>query len=182
LEVRKRRYFLVDVENPTRGAQATLEEVAAFWALLKAQAPGIAPRDHVVIGASRSVTRKYRTALHGANVKWVVGANAPDAADRALLGAIDLHRVARDYDELVIVSGDHAFAELARRARRFGLSVQVVTAEHPLQRSMLSSELADAADTRTVVRLRPRATTMVGPQPTRPPSTPRLSSTERGAA
>lgn len=151
---RKRRYFLVDIENPTRGAKATCEEVSVLWNILKQQAPGIAAHDHVVVGASRGVARKYRSAIHGDNVKWVIGANAPDAADRALLGAIDLRRVARGYDELVIVSGDHAFADLARRAKQAGLSVQVVTAEDVLQpRPMLARELAAAADTHTRVRV-----------------------------
>lgn len=151
---RKRRYFLVDIENPTRGAKANCDQVNSFWAVLKQQAPGIAQHDHVVVGASRSVARKYRAAIHGTNVRWIVGANAPDAADNALLAAIDLRRVARDYDELVIISGDHAFADLARRAKASGLSVQVITAQHPENRSMLSRELAEAADIHTVVRLR----------------------------
>ena len=156
LATRKRRYFLVDIENPTRGAKATCEEVAAFWDILKRQAPGIAPHDHVVVGAGRGVAQRYRTSITGPNVRWVTGANAPDGADRALLGAIDLYRVARDYDELVIVSGDHAFADLARRAKTFGLSVQVVTAETPQGRPMLSRELAAAADVHTLVRLKVR--------------------------
>lgn len=153
LPSRKRRYVLFDVENPTCGAKATGEELSELWAILKRQAPGIASHDHVVAGASRSVARKYRNVISGHNVKWVVGADAPDGADRALLAAIDLRRVARRYDELVIISGDHAFAELAHRARTFGLTVQVVTAQHPEERSMLSRELAAAADTRTLVRL-----------------------------
>ena len=156
LNSRKRRYFLIDIENPTRGAKAGVDEVATFWSILKQQAPGVAPHDHVVVGASRSVARKYRPAISGHNVKWVIGANAPDAADCALLAAIDLRRVARDYDELVIVSGDRAFADLARRAKASGLTIHVVTAEHPENRSMLSRELAAAADVRTVVRPRAR--------------------------
>lgn len=156
LAMRKRRYFLIDIENPTRGAKATCEEVAAFWDILKGQAPGIAPHDHVVVGAGRRVVQRYRNSITGANVRWVTGANAPDGADRALLGAIDLYRVARHYDELVIVSGDHAFADLARRAKTFGLSVQVVKAESPQGRPMLSRELAAAADVHTLVRLKVR--------------------------
>ena len=156
LATRKRRYFLVDIENPTRGARATCEEVATFWNILKGQAPGVAPQDHVVVGASRGVAQRYRASITGANVKWVTGANAPDGADHALLGAIDLYRVARDYDELVIVSGDHAFADLARRAKTFGLSVQVVTAETPQRRPMLSRELFAAADVHTLIRLKVR--------------------------
>lgn len=156
LTSRKRRYILVDIENPTCGAKATSVEVAAFWSILKQQAPGIAPHDHVVVGASRMVVRKYRAAICGSNVTWVVGADGADGADRALLGAIDLRRVAREHEELVIISGDHAFADLARRAKQAGLSVQVVSAEHPEQRSMLLRELAAAADTHTLVRLQPR--------------------------
>lgn len=157
LNTRIRRYFLLDIENPTRGAKASVEEVVTFWSILKQQAPGVAAHDHVVVGASRSVARRYRTAIAGRNVKWVIGANAPEAADRALLAAIDLRRVARNYDELVIVSGDHAFAGLARRAKASGLTVHVITAEHPENRSMLSRELSAAADIRTVVRLRARS-------------------------
>ena len=156
LATRKRRYFLVDIENPTRGAKATCEEVATFWNILKRQAPGIAPHDHVVVGASLGVAQRYRTTITGSNVKWVTGPNAPDGADHALLGAIDLYRVARHYDELVIVSGDGGFVDLARRAKTFGLSVQVVTAETPQGRPMLSRELAAAADVHTLIRLKVR--------------------------
>lgn len=156
LALRKRRYFLIDIENATFGAGVASEQVAHLWHVLKQQAPGIAPHDHVVVGAARSVVRKYRTAINDPNVKWVVGADAPDGADRALMAAINLHRVARDYDELVIVSGDHAFAALARDAKKSGLSVHVITTQHPEQRSMLSRELSRAADTRTLVRLTPR--------------------------
>ncbi len=162
LPTRKRRYFLVDIENPTCGAKATSGEVATLWAILKQQAPGIASHDHVVVGASGPVARKYRGAILGPNIRWVVGANAPDGADRALLAAIDLWRVARDYDELVIISGDHAFADLAHRAKLRGLTVHVVTVEHPDQRTMLSRELSAVANTRSIVRLRPPRTT---PQP-----------------
>ena len=157
LATRKRRYILVDIENPTNGAKATCQEVAAFWSILGQQAPGIAPHDHVVVGAARQIVRKYRAAINGENVKWVVGADAPDGADRALLAAIDLRRVARNFDELVIVSGDHAFTQLAHRAKQAGLSVHVVTAAHPDQRSMLSRELAAAANLHTLIRTTPRA-------------------------
>ena len=154
LASRKRRYFLIDLENPTRGAKATSDEVAKLWRLLKEQAPGIAPHDHVVVGTSRAVAGRYRPVMGGEKVKWVVGANAKDGADRALLAAIDVHSVARRYDELVIFSGDHAFTQLAVNAKRLGLGVHVITAEHPNGRSMLSRELSDAADIHTVIRLR----------------------------
>jgi NYN domain len=154
LSSRRRRFFMIDLENPTRGAKATPADVAKLWRLIKEQAPGIAPRDHVVIGTSRAVAVRYRPAIEGPNVRWVVGADAKDGADRALLAAINVFDVARRYDELVVVSGDHAFAPLARRAKQLGLAVHVVTAEQPNGRSMLSRELSNAADVHTVVRLR----------------------------
>lgn len=156
---RARRYVLLDIENLTRGARATPEQVAALWGTMRGQAPGIAARDHVVVGAARAVVRKYRPVIHGANVKWVVGADAPDGADHALLAAIDLRRVARDFDELVIVSGDHAFADLARRAKSRGLTVHVVTTEQPGPRAALSRDLATVADTRSLVQPRNRTLT-----------------------
>ena len=165
LSTRPRRYVLFDVENPTRGAKASVEELANLWRIVKSQAPGFTAQDHIVIGASRSVVGKYRGVIGAPNVSWVVGANAPDGADRALLGAIDLRRVARDYDELVIISGDHAFAPLARRAKRLGLRVHVVTAEAPGQHSMLSRDLAAAADLRTLVRHSPRKPKLAGVTP-----------------
>lgn len=170
LATRKRRYILVDIENPSLGAKATSSEVAQLWTILKEQAPGIAPHDHVVVGAARMVVRKYRAAIDGPNVKWVVGADAADGADRALLAAIDLRRVARDFDELVIVSGDHAFADLARRARQAGLSVHVITVEHPEQRSVLARKLSAAANTHTQVRLSPRTDVRAKGKPTDAPA------------
>lgn len=150
---RTRRYFVVDIENPTRGAKASREDAAELWRIIRDQAPGVTPHDHVVVGASRSVARKYAPVIAGHHVRWVVGANAPDAADRALLGAVDVRRVARRFDELVIVSGDHAFSDLARQAKAAGLTVHVVTAQQPGGRPMLSRELAAIADTRTLLPL-----------------------------
>lgn len=156
LPFRKKRYVLVDIENLTHGAKATCQQAAALWGVLTQQAPGIAPHDHVVVGAARYVVRRYRAAIDGANVKWVVGSDGPDGADRALLAAIDLRRVARDYDELVIASGDGAFTELARQAKALGLTVHVITTQHPEQRSMLSRELSAVADFHTLIRLESR--------------------------
>jgi glycerophosphoryl diester phosphodiesterase len=157
LPFRKKRYVLVDIENLTHGAKASCQQAAALWSVLTQQAPGIAPQDHVVVGAARYVVRRYRAAIDGTNVKWVVGSDGPDGADRALLAAIDLRRVARDYDELVIASGDGAFTDLARRAKALGLTVHVITTQHPDQRSMLSRKLAAVADFHTLIRLESRA-------------------------
>ena len=156
LTTRKRRYVLLDIENLTLGAARSAAAVAEVWRVLREQAPGIAPHDHVVVGAGRGFARRYRAAIQGPNVRWVVGADGPDGADRALLAAIDLFAVAREYDELVIGSGDHVFADVARRARALGLTVQVIVTESTDGRSSLSARLAEVATTRTLVRRTPR--------------------------
>lgn len=146
-----RRFVVLDVENLTRGARRTRAELAALWERTTA-ALDLTAHDRILIGASRSVAHRYDGVIHGRNVTWVIGANAPDAADRALLGACNLHRIAAEADELVIVSGDHCFADLARRARRRGIETHVVTpAAVPGERDALSRELAAVADMRTYV-------------------------------
>lgn len=146
-----RRFVVLDIENLTRGARRTRAELSALWERAIA-AINLTAHDRILIGASRSVAHRYDGVICGRNVSWVVGANAPDAADRALLAACDLHRIAAEADELVIVSGDHCFADLARRARRRGLRTHVVTlAAVPGERSVLARELAAHADARTYV-------------------------------
>lgn len=147
----KRRYVLCDIENLTNGAKASRDEVRQLWETLTRQEPRITPHDHVVVGSARGVARKYRPTLNDANITWVLGADAPDAADHALLAATDVRHLARHYDELLILSGDHAFADLARRARAAGLTVHVVTTQHPQQRLTLSRDLAAAANQHTQV-------------------------------
>lgn len=152
------RYLLVDIENLTHGARLTREEVNLLWQALAKDTLDLTDQDHIVIGAARRITRKYRPAIQAPNVKWVVGTNAPDGADNALLAAIDLYQVAKQYHELVILSGDHVFSGLARRAKTMGLNVHVVNTARPDSRAMLSRELSATADTRTLVRFQPNGT------------------------
>lgn len=147
-ENRSRRYVLIDLENLTQGGKANPEEVVGLWRAMGEQL-ALDLDDHVVIGTSRGIAGKYRGTIHGPNVKWVVGADAPDGADHALLAAIDLHRVARHYEELLIASGDHAFAGLARQAHAKGLKVEVITTDRPGRRRALSRALAVQADRQT---------------------------------
>lgn len=147
-----RRYILVDIENLVAG-YATRAEAAALWQVITRGDFGIAPSDHVVVGGNRYVAAKFSSTIAGPNIKWVVGAQEPDAADRALLAAINLHQVAKRYDELVIMSGDHAFRDLARNAKAHGLRVHVVTSTRAGRGRSLSRKLAAAADRRTTVHL-----------------------------
>lgn len=165
INTRKRRHFLVDIENFTGGAGLSPLEARQLWNIVKHEAPGVAPRDHVVIGAGRYVHRKYRAAFQESNIEWVVGEHAKDGADRALLNSIDLRWTVKNFDELVIVSGDYAFADLARRARELGLTVHVITAESQGPRPTLSRALREEAHIRTLVRRSTRAGLIPGLEP-----------------
>ena len=159
-----RRYVLMDIENLTAGS-STRAEAKALWRSLTQPGFGITSHDHVVVGANRHVARKLATSVAGPNVHWVVGAAEPDGADRALLAAINLHHVAKKYDELVIMSGDHAFSDLARRAKVLGLRVHVVTSLSDGRGRSLSRELAAVADRRTTVRRAAQTTATSVPTP-----------------
>jgi hypothetical protein len=147
-----RRYLLVDIENLIAG-HATRDEAKALWGILAQETPGITAKDHVVIGGNRYVAKKFSTTIAGSNIKWVVGAEGPDGTDRALLAACNLHQIAKAYSELIIMSGDHAFTELALRAQTLGLRTHVVTTKRMNRQSSLSRQLAAAADVTTTVLL-----------------------------
>jgi hypothetical protein len=131
-----RKYVLVDIENLTSAASMDPNRALEQWETIKRIA-GLTDSDHIVMGAARSVARKYRPHLSGRNVRWVIGANSTDAADNALLAATNLHLVSRRFDTIVIASGDHAFADLASRARTGGLAVEVLSERSMTSRALL---------------------------------------------
>lgn len=87
-----RHYVLADIENLVAG-QATRREAKALWRVLAQESPGITAKDHVVIGGNRYVAMKFSTTIAGNNIKWVVGADGPDGADRPLLVASNIHQI-----------------------------------------------------------------------------------------
>jgi len=144
-EVVPRRYVLVDLENLT-GGRSTRGEARQLWETFLTEV-GISNADRVVVGANRYTARKLSPVIDCEDLRWVVGAMGPDGADRALLAAAaNLIHIAKHYDELVIASGDHAFADLARRARARNMRVQVVSRNRD-HRTTLSADLRRTADT-----------------------------------
>jgi len=91
---------------------------------------------------------------HFPGAKIVTG-KGKDGADQALIDAVDADHAADRYSELCIVSGDHAFGEVAHAARRAGLRVRVV-APH----AGLSTALRVYADTTVIL---PEAPTVDAP-------------------
>ncbi|MCK5929055.1 MAG: NYN domain-containing protein [Nocardioides sp.] len=142
-----RSYVLVDLENVTFGGRVSRTQLRALWHEFASVALEDSAEAHIVVGTSRRTAQRYAGALPARDVKWVIGPDAPDGADHALLSAIDLRRVARRYDELVIASGDHIFSDLARAARHHGLSVRAITTRDPREphRNRMSAALRTAA-------------------------------------
>lgn len=144
---RPRTVHVIDLENGVGGGSARQEEIQRYWNVYRLEAVGIAPQDLVFVGVSERAARKFRRSLRDEAIKWRIGDNGPDGADHALLDAVNVQRIARRYDRLVIASRDHIFAPLAREARALGMTVRIVTGEKNVSR-----ELKAAAWAQTTIR------------------------------
>jgi hypothetical protein len=103
---------VVDGDNVTRGGQLQLGAVAQVLRRVAALTEGVP----VTFAMQTRQAKAYMTAYAGMGWGIRIASMAPDAADDLLREA------ARDYfhhavSDLVVVSGDHAFAELAGQAR-----------------------------------------------------------------
>ncbi len=140
-----RSFVVIDLENLLHGKHRTLDPAAigAQAAQILAAAHGRRPGDHLLVGCNPHLAFSAKDTFPSARL--VVGRGA-DGADRALLDAIDDAVIDRQFSGLSIVSGDHAFAELAIRTRARGLPVRVVAPRHGL-----SAALRLAADVTAMI-------------------------------
>ena len=141
-----RTLHLVDIENALGGAVATADEVRAFWRAYREFAVGVGEDDHVVVASSSIMAKVAWFALPQAGIQRRVK-DGKDGADHALLESVDLDRDAARFGRLVITSGDHIFAPLARDARAAGMRVHQVIGNGTPSRELLS-----ACPTRTWLR------------------------------
>jgi hypothetical protein len=88
------------------------------------RAAGVGPGDHGIAAVHRDGLSRLIFDLP-TWWRWVMAPNGKDAADEALLGAVDEELVARRYDRIVIGSADHSFAGLAQRMALCGVHVVV---------------------------------------------------------
>lgn len=141
-EDRSRKIVLIDLENMMFGQHASdlrTDRSAEILELAQARRPG----DMLVVGCNPRLAFLAQEYFPGAQIVTGKGKNG---ADQALAQAIDTDHAADRYSELCIVSGDHAFGEIAAAARRAGLQVRVV-APH----AGLSLALRVYADTAVVL-------------------------------
>lgn len=119
---RARTLHLVDIENlaggPRRAAQCFGRALREFE-----EAAEVAEEDQVVMAADVNLWK--RTAFDVERGRYLVGFGR-DGADRVLLQEARVDWVVERFERLVVGSGDHAFAPLARQVRRRGLEVVVV--------------------------------------------------------
>lgn len=130
-----RRIHLVDVENLVGHANLSREDVALCAAAYRGLGV-LGPRDLVVVGCHPA--ERLAVGLGWGGPLRIVGRRGPDGADLALMDVLDHERVDRRFADLVIASGDGAFAEPVRRFARRGLRVTVVAPVRSVGRRLRS--------------------------------------------
>lgn len=121
---RLRTLSLLDLENLTGGdIKPTI--VHDTWERFKHVIDARYDDHHTVAVSQRHAATAF-FALPS-NIRRVIGANSPDGADIALLNCIDIDWAAENFGQVVIGSGDHIFALLAKRLRHTGLRTIQVT-------------------------------------------------------
>lgn len=121
---RPRTLSLLDLENLT-GGEIQTAAVRDTWARFT-DVIGARYDDHHTVAVSQ---RHAATAFFAlpSNIRRVIGPNAPDGADIALLNSVDIDWTAANFGQVVIGSGDHIFTFIAKRLRSAGLHVIQVT-------------------------------------------------------
>lgn len=119
-----RKIVLIDLENMLFGDhESHLAQSNQSGAQILSLAEARRPTDQLIVGCNPQLAFVAKDLFPTARI---VTGKGKDGADLALVATIDLDHAATRFSELCIVSGDHAFTELARYARRAGLAVRVV--------------------------------------------------------
>ncbi|MFC6011692.1 hypothetical protein [Nocardia lasii] len=116
---------LIDVENLCHGT-VRAPRCANLWGHYRRQVP-VGPRDHIVVAAS-TPNAAAAFFVFPTNTRRIAVPARPDAADLALLAAVEPDTMIRRYRRVVIASGDHLFADLAECLHAVGKApIQVVS-------------------------------------------------------
>jgi hypothetical protein len=117
-----RSLHLLDVEN-LLGGRRTNTTVAQLWQGYLAS--GLLRDGDLVIAALGAGSAQKLAFELPRPVRLVLGGHGPDAADHALLEAVDVTWVAQRFSRVVIGSGDGIFTGLAECLHHAGLDVHV---------------------------------------------------------
>ena len=127
-----RTHHVLDVANLCGTAAPTLEEVAALRAEYEREV-ALAVVDLVAVATD--VQGAYATHDVWPQAKLLCG-RGPDGADRAICDWLGHPIIAGRFDRVIVGSGDHSLAMIARRLRLDGLEVGVVFRAGSLSRTL----------------------------------------------
>lgn len=147
-----RKIVIVDIENVLDGhhEMITSDDLVERAVEILRAAQARRPEDQVIVGCNPTLAFSAVAAFPGAQL--VVG-KGTDGADLALIQKFDPATAASRFTELCIVSGDHAFAPIARASAIAGLPVRLV-----VPHGGLSAALSAQSDlTVTLPELHPKA-------------------------
>lgn len=119
----QRKIVLLDLENMLFGQHETQRSTQDRSEEILRLAEARRPTDMVIVGCNPNLAFSAKDLFPLARI---VTGHGKDGADRALIDTLDLQHAAERFAELCIVSGDHAFAEIAHAARKAGMRVRVV--------------------------------------------------------
>ena len=117
-----RKIVIVDLENMMFGDHADASRPDRSQEILEL-AEARRPTDMVIVGCNPRLAFSAKNLFPSSQI---VTGHGKDGADIALIETLDLNHAAERFDELCIVSGDHAFAPIAHAARQRGLRIRVV--------------------------------------------------------
>ncbi|WP_182353871.1 NYN domain-containing protein [Flaviflexus huanghaiensis] len=119
-----RRAILADLENVIGGAAMTVDE-AAWGRTIIELVLDIRPDEQVIVGACGQ--GHLNTKLAWSSARVVGTGHGPDAADDALIEVLEDEQLGERFSEIVLVTGDHGFAEKVRGLVGGGTPVTVAS-------------------------------------------------------
>ena len=128
----RRRFVAMDIENINGGAVSCQCDADSAWSEVAA-AIDLTPGEQVVLGVGPSSLLAAGTSHPEARVVMGRGLSG---ADHALIEVLDEENLAARFDEIVIVSGDGIFAEVASRLASQGAVVTIVAREGHLSKRL----------------------------------------------
>lgn len=127
-----RRLVVVDAENLVAGAVKSAAEVQWIRQILEEHA-ALLPEEQVVVGTCH--VGLLEVGINWSTARRVVR-SGPSGADRALIEVLRQEQIADRFAEVVLVSGDGAFADAVAELATQGVPTTVVA-----QRARLSAKL-----------------------------------------
>lgn len=131
---RTRVKIYVDLENACGGSHA----ICAHQETIKQMVLGL--RDQYAAQVTYSVgpmaLQSYPTLMWDWSFARFIPGRGLDGADLALIGAIENEPFQENIDSLILVSGDHIFANQIKQLKEFGISTTVISLQGALSNQL----------------------------------------------